>query len=110
MMAFDPGLHALMQADLADHPVIEKKMFGGLAFMLNGHMVSGLHKGGAMYRIGKDSVATALAMPGVRPMMMSARKEMKGFFDADADLMADDARRLALTRLSLDFVQTLPPK
>jgi len=43
-------------------------------------------------------------------MMMRARKEMKGFFDADVDLMADDARRLALTRLSLDFVQTLPPK
>jgi hypothetical protein len=49
-MAFDPGLAQSLRDALADHPITEKKMFGGLAFLLHGHMVCGVHKGGAMVR------------------------------------------------------------
>jgi hypothetical protein len=49
-----------MRADLGLLPDLsEKKMFGGLCFLLNGHMVCGVHKGGAMYRPGKPREAEA---------------------------------------------------
>ncbi|HEX9859375.1 MAG TPA: TfoX/Sxy family protein, partial [Paracoccaceae bacterium] len=66
-MAWDEGLAQLLRDDLAADPaggaVTEKKMFGGLAFLLHGHMVCGIHKGGAMFRVGKPNEAAALAVP-----------------------------------------------
>jgi hypothetical protein len=52
-MAYDPGLAQILRDALGGWPVTEKKMFGGLAFLLNGHMVCGVHSGGAMVRVGK---------------------------------------------------------
>ena len=53
-MAFDPGLAQLLRDDLAAQPFTEKKMFGGLCFLQGGNMICGLHKGGTMYRVGKE--------------------------------------------------------
>ncbi len=66
-MPYDPGLAQLFRDDLAHLPLTEKKMFGGLCFMVHGHMVGGVHKGGAMVRVGKPNEAAALAMPGTGP-------------------------------------------
>ncbi|QLQ19480.1 MAG: TfoX/Sxy family protein [Exiguobacterium profundum] len=108
-MPWDEGLAQLMRDDLAPHPVTEKKMFGGLAFLLNGHMVCGIHKGGAMFRVGKPNEAAALAVPGASPMMFTGRP-MSGMVDCSDEACADDARRGWLMALSLSFVQALPPK
>ena len=109
-MAHDPALADLMARDLGPLPgLAEKKMFGGLAFLLHGHMLCGVHKGGAMYRVGKAHEAAALALPGVTPLAFTGRP-MGGFVDADADAMAEDETRAALLRLALSFVTTLPPK
>ena len=51
-------------------------MFGGLAFLLNGHMVCGVHKGGAMFRVGKEHYEQALALPGITPMRVSGMGAM----------------------------------
>jgi len=108
-MAWDEGLAQLMRDDLAALPVTEKKMFGGLAFLLGGHMICGIHRGGAMFRVGKDRYAEALAIPGVTPMQMGDRV-MNAMVDADDDAMADEARRGRLMAISLSVVQALPPK
>jgi hypothetical protein len=108
-MAWDTGLAQLMREDLAGHPVAERKMFGGLAFLLNGHMVCGIHKGGAMFRVGKPNEAAALAVPGVTPMLFSGRP-MSGMVGCSDEACADDARRGALMALALGFVRGLPPK
>ncbi|MBA3910630.1 MAG: hypothetical protein C0524_12265 [Rhodobacter sp.] len=108
-MAYDLGLAQLLRDDLAQDPVTEKKMFGGLAFLLNGHMVCGIHKGGAMFRVGKDRQAEALAIPGVTPMMFTG-KPMAGLVDCSDEACADDARRGRLMALALATVGALPPK
>ena len=109
-MAFEEGLVELMRGDLAEMPGLsEKRMFGGLAFMLNGNMLCGVHPGGAMYRVGKDNEPFALAVPGARRMDFTGRR-MGGFVEADDDAMADDSRRARLTDLALDFVRALPAK
>ena len=108
-MPWDEGLAQLLRDDLAAEAVTEKKMFGGLAFLLNGHMVCGIHKGGAMFRVGKPNEAAALAVPGASPMMFTGRP-MSGMVDCSDEACADDGRRGRLMALSLSFVQALPPK
>ena len=64
-MAYDEGHLTLLRDDLVDEPgIVEKKMFGGICFMLNGNMLCGVHKGGGMFRVGKDLEAEALAIEG----------------------------------------------
>ena len=108
-MAYDSGLAQTLRDALQDHPVTEKKMMGGLSFLLHGHMLCGVHKNGAMFRVGKPNYAAALAIPGVRPMTFTG-KPMSGFVDVSDEACADDSRRDRLLALALGFVATLPPK
>lgn len=109
-MPYDEGLAHVMRDDLMTEPgVSEKKMFGGLCFLLNGNMICGVHKNGGMFRVGKDREAAALAVEGAREMDFTGRR-MGGFIDVDADLMGDDDRRGQLMALALTNARSLPPK
>lgn len=109
-MAYDEGLAQILRDDLNDLAGIsEKKMFGGMAFMLNGNMVCGVHKDGGMFRVGKENEAAALAVEGAGPMAFTGRK-MGGMVDVSDALLDDDDRRGALVALALDFVKDLPAK
>lgn len=87
----------------------EKRMFGGLCFMLHGNMLCGVHKGGGMFRVGKDNHETALKLPGVEPMSFTGRK-MGGFVEFGDDLFDDPETLTTLIELGLGFVAALPPK
>lgn len=109
-MAYDEGLAEIMRGDLASLAGIsEKKMFGGIAFMLNGNMLCGVHKGGGMFRVGKDNEGEALALEGAGPMEFTGRR-MGGMVDVTDEALVDDTTRAALMALSLDFVKALPAK
>jgi TfoX/Sxy family transcriptional regulator of competence genes len=108
-MAYDPGLAQVLRDALANLPVTEKAMFGGLAFLLGGHMVCGVHKGGAMVRVGKERYAAALALPGVTPMMFTG-KPMVAMVDVSDAAVEDDGIRGQLLGMALATVQALPPK
>lgn len=109
-MAYDQTLADLMADDLGPLPGLsEKRMFGGLCFLLNGNMLCGVHRDGAMYRVGKAQEAEALALPGVTPLAFTGRP-MGGLVDADETAMGTEATRAALTRLALSFVSPLPAK
>jgi TfoX/Sxy family transcriptional regulator of competence genes len=109
-MAFDEGLAEILRGDLADLPgITEKKMFGGIAFMMNGNMLCGVHSGGAMFRVGKEREAEALAIDGARPMDFTGRR-MGGFVDVGDEALADDARRGAWMRLAQAYAGELPAK
>ena len=109
-MAFDEGLAEILREALTDlDGIVEKRMFGGLAFMWHGHMLCGVHAGGAMFRVGKERHAEALAIAGVTPMAFTGRP-MGGMVDVAVDAMADDARRDAVMALARANVASLPPK
>lgn len=109
-MAYDEGLAELIRGDLADHAnVVEKRMFGGLCFMLNGHMLCGVHKGGGMFRVGKPRQDEALKVDGAAPMAFTGRP-MGGMVDVSDEAMADDARRGQLMTLAIENASSLPPK
>jgi hypothetical protein len=105
-MAYDKGLAQITRADLCDViGISEKKMFAGIAFMYAGHMVCGIHKDGAMFRVGKNQEAEAKAIEGAGAMMFTGRK-MGGLIDA----FVDDERRALWMGMSLRHAQSLPPK
>lgn len=109
-MAYDEGLAQMLRDDLAAMDGIEeKKMFGGIAFMLNGNMLCGVHKGGGMFRVGKDNEASALTIDGAVEMAFTGRK-MGGMIDVGDAGMVDDTARAALMALALGFVGGLPAK
>ena len=108
-MAYDTGLAQILRDALHGQPVVEKKMMGGLSFLLNGHMLCGVHKTGAMFRVGKPNYAAALALQGVGPMMFTGR-EMAGLVDVTDEACADDQVRDSLLNMARDFVLSLPAK
>lgn len=108
-MAWDEGLAQVLRDDLADLPIREQKMFGGLCFLMNGNMLCGIHKGGTIFRVGKPNMAAALAVPGAGPMTFTG-KPMGGIIEFSPEATADDARRGTVLALALGFVKTLPAK
>ncbi|WP_417587265.1 TfoX/Sxy family protein [Pararhodobacter oceanensis] len=109
-MAYDEGLADLMRDALAETGgITEKKMFGGLCFMMDGNMLCGVHKGGGMFRVGKDNIAQPLAVDGAQPMAFTGRV-MSGFVDISDEALVDDQRREVLMGLAKSFVGALPAK
>jgi TfoX/Sxy family transcriptional regulator of competence genes len=109
-MAYDEALaQALRDALAGQGAVSERKMFGGLAFMLGGNMVCGTYRDRGMMRVGKANEPTALALPHVRPMAMTGRP-MPGLVEVDREAIADPDLRGRLLDLALGFVRSLPPK
>ena len=108
-MPLDPGLLELIREDLGALPgVTEKRMFGGVCFLLDGNMVCGVSGAGLMFRVGKLAEAQALALAHVRPLSFSGRP-MGGFVEV-APEDAEDAPRARLVALSLAHARGLPPK
>ena len=109
-MAFDEGLAQLMRDDLVDvENIDEKRMFGGLAFLMSGNMVCGVHKDGAMFRVGKIRMDDALSLHGAGPMTFTG-KAMGGMVDVSDDAMVDDALRQQFLYMALENARSLPPK
>ena len=109
-MAYDDGYATLMREELSDETgITEKKMFGGLCFLLHGNMICGVHQGGGMARVGKAAEAEALRIDGVTPLSFTGRK-MGGMVDVSEDVMGDDARRRQIVQMALKYAKSLPPK
>jgi len=108
-MPLDRGLLHLMREDLGEAPgITEKRMFGGVCFLLDGNMVCGVSGAGLMFRVGKGAHAEALALPGARKMTFTGRA-MGGFVEV-APEDAEDAPHARLVALALAHARGLPPK
>ena len=108
-MAYDEHLAQRVREIMAsEEAVAERKMFGGLAFMLGCHMACGILGEELMLRLGPDGAEAALAREHVRPMDFTGRP-MKGMvFVAPAGLRGAALRRW-VTR-AVAFASGLPPK
>ncbi|MGC2166220.1 MAG: TfoX/Sxy family protein [Gallionella sp.] len=109
-MAFDEGLAERIREVLGDRGgVVEKKMFGGLAFLLNGHMFIGISGENLMARVGVDGYELALHRPHVRVMDFTG-KPMKGYVYVDTDGYESDDSLRFWVNVCVEFVESLPPK
>ena len=90
--------------------LVEKKMFGGIGFMLRGNMAIGTTaKGHLLVRIDPAKQAEALARPGAYQMHMGERP-MTGFIAVDEEGTPDDDALREWIAYAMKFAETLPPK
>ncbi len=109
-MAYDDGLaERLRDAFMGRTDVIEKKMFGGIAFMVSGHMCCGVTGDDLMVRVGAEGLEDALLLPHAHPMDFTGRP-MKGFVYVEPSGLDSDESLQAWVNRGLGFVTTLPPK
>jgi hypothetical protein len=109
-MAYDLALADRVRAALArEKGVTEKAMFGGVAFLIGGHMALGVAKEELMVRVGPGGHEAALALPHTRPMDFTGRP-MRGmlFVRPDGARSVSDVKGWAARALA--FARTLPPK
>jgi TfoX/Sxy family transcriptional regulator of competence genes len=110
-MAYDEALAARIREHVAGEPVVEKKMFGGLAFLLNGHMsVSASRQGGLLVRVDPADSDSLLAEPGVTLMQMGSRAPMDGWLRVAPEAVADEASLERWVERGLAHARSLPPK
>ena len=109
-MAYDEALADRVRALLhGDERVTERKMFGGLAFLVRGHMVAGILDEELMLRLGKPGAAEALTEPHTRPMDFTGKVLSTMLFVEPAGIAAP-ADLEAWVRRALAFAESLPPK
>ena len=103
------ALAARLRTALAGHvAVTEKKMFGGVCFLLRDHMLCAASGRGFMFRVGKAQNAKALARRGVTQVVMRGRR-LEGFVRVDPARC--DARSLrSWIGMAKHYVTALPPK
>ena len=110
-MAYDEELANRLRELLAgEDGITEKKMFGGLAFLLNGHMsVSASGQGGVLARIDPEETEAVLKRPNVSLMEMRGRT-MDGWVRVAPEGVKTKRQLQGWVDRSVGYVKTLPPK
>jgi hypothetical protein len=109
-MAFSVALAARVRRALARRRnVQEKKMFGGVGFLLGGHLLVGVWKDGLIVRLGPEEGQAALREPHVREFDITGRA-MKGWVMVGAKGVEDDGQLTSWLERATRFVRTLPER
>jgi TfoX/Sxy family transcriptional regulator of competence genes len=109
-MAYDDGLAERVRDLLAlRDDVTERKMFGGIGFMVAGNMCVGVMNDDLIARVGSDEAEQALADPHVRPFDFTGRPS-KGIVFVNAEGTATDEDLAGWVDAALGFASSLPAK
>ena len=109
-MAFNESLAARIREALARKKgVEERKMFGGIGFLLNGNLLVGVWKESLVVRVGKDEGEAALREPHVKEFDITGRA-MKGWVLVAPEGIGDDGQVKAWIQRAVKFVGKLPAK
>jgi TfoX/Sxy family transcriptional regulator of competence genes len=109
-MAFDEVLAGRIRDLLrGTDGLAEKRMFGGIAFLLNGNMCCGVHGDDVILRVDPDSTEDALREPHVRIFDMTGRP-MKGWLLVGSEAVASDDQLRSWVERGVDFAGSLPAK
>ncbi len=109
-MAYDEALADRIRDELTDEPdLVERKMFGGLAFLLGGHMtVVASGEGGMMARVGVEIADDLIESTAAEQVVMKDRP-MSGWLRVPTEALDDDELKVWIDR-SVSFTSQLPPK
>jgi TfoX/Sxy family transcriptional regulator of competence genes len=108
-MPYDEALAARLRRRLAGKPgIVERKMFGGIGFLLDGNMCVGIHRDALIVRMDPAQAQAALGEPGVRVFDISGRP-MKGWLQVDAQALGDGRTLGRWVRRGVEFASGLPP-
>jgi TfoX/Sxy family transcriptional regulator of competence genes len=109
-MAFEEAVARRVRETLAGSPeVVEKRMFGGIAFMVRGNMCCGVIGDRLMLRVGPDGYKAALSRPNAKPMDFTGRP-MKGMIYVEPEGFASPRDLKKWIGRALEFSLSLPAK
>jgi TfoX/Sxy family transcriptional regulator of competence genes len=109
-MAADETLSNRVRALLSDAgDVVEKKMFGGLAFLVQGNMSVGVHGSELIVRIDPAETDDALAEPGVRIFDITGRP-MRGWLLVSTEALSDETSLVTWVERGVSYARSLPAK
>jgi TfoX/Sxy family transcriptional regulator of competence genes len=110
VMAYVEGLAQRVMEVLSEQSgLVDKKMFGGVGYMVHGNMACGVNGDALIVRVGPDRYQEALAQPHVKPFDMTGRP-MKGWVVVSAEGCQRDEALEAWIQRGVDFALTLEPK
>lgn len=109
-MAYNESLAQVIREKTEGTPgLVEKKMFGGVAFLLYGNMSVGVHKDDLIVRVGPDAHEDSLTKPHTRVFDITGRA-MKGWIMVHPDGHGDEEKLTNWIAKGLDFAGALPKK
>jgi len=108
-MAYNIKLAERIRSQLAGIPFVEKKMFGGVGFLLNGNMACGVNKDDLIVHVDSERHNALFKKPHTRPFDMTGRP-MKGWLVVEAEGCKTDKQLSIWIKEGVDFALTLPPK
>jgi TfoX/Sxy family transcriptional regulator of competence genes len=110
-VAYDEALAERMRELLGgESDLTEKKMFGGLAFLIGGNMaVAASGQGGVLVRVDPAESATLVATTNARPMEMRGR-EMAGWLRVDSEDVQTERELARWVELGVTYARSLPAK
>lgn len=109
-MAYDEKLAERMRARLkGTRNLTEKKMFGGVGFLIHGNMACGVIKQDVILRLSDDDFGAALRKKHVRVFDMTGRPMQGWVFVAPAGVSTDRALHAWMDK-AVGFARSLPPK
>lgn len=109
-MTFDERLAQRLRGSLGRRPgLVEKKMFGGVAFLLNGNMCVGVHKSDLLVRLAPEETDMALSRPHTRRFDLTGRP-MKGWILVEQAGLNTDAKLRKWVQVAAKYAGSLPAK
>ena len=108
-MAYDLKLAERIRSQLEGVPVVEKKMFGGVGFLLNGNLACGVNKDNLIVRIDPEKQDALFKKAHVKPFDLTG-KPMKGWLLVEAEGCKTDKQLSVWVKEGVEFASTLPPK
>ncbi len=110
-MAYDETLAARLRQVLpAREGLVERRMFGGVAWLVHGNMACGVMGDDVVVRLDPEDVAAALEDPHTRPFGRAGSRPMKGFVSVDAEGVTENAELARWVDAGVGFAASLKPK
>ncbi len=110
-MPYDQTLAQRIHAVLQTHPeIIEKKMFGGVGFILHGNMACGVQGNDLIVRVGAENNESTLSLPYTRPFMARPGMPMAGWVLVSPEGTKDDPDLQEWIERGYAYAYSLPKK
>ncbi len=109
-MAYNDDLARRIREILVGNPgIVEKRMFGGVGFMLQGNMACGVNKDDLIVRVGADDYPQAISQPFTRPFDFTGRP-MQGWVMVSPEGYVADSELKAWVDQGVAYALSLPAK
>jgi TfoX/Sxy family transcriptional regulator of competence genes len=108
-MAYNQELAERIRSQLSGISFVERKMFGGVGFLIGGNLACGVHKANLIVRVDPERHSALLKKPQAKPFDLTGRP-MKGWLLVEAEGCKTEKQLGAWVREGVQFASTLPPK